>query len=69
MESRIITRQTTIEQLIEQSNDAIGFLAHKKIRCVRCGEPVWDTLEHAARQAGYPEEEIDRLISDLNRLG
>jgi len=69
LKSRRITRQTTIEKLIEQNNDAIGFLAHKKIRCVRCGESVWDTLEHAARQAGYPEEEIDQLIDDLNRLG
>lgn len=69
MESQIITRHTTIEQLIEIKKDAIGFLAHKRIRCVRCGEPVWDTLEHAAHQAGYPEEEIDLLINDLNRLG
>lgn len=68
MEPQVITRQTTLEQLINSKTDAVAFLAHKRIRCVRCGEPVWDTLEHAARQAGYPEEEIDILVNDLNRL-
>ncbi|PLY03410.1 MAG: DUF1858 domain-containing protein [Desulfuromonas sp.] len=69
MEDKQITRDMTIERLVELKPDAVGFLFHRKIRCIRCGEPVWDTIEEAARQKSYSEEEIDKLIDELNRLG
>ena len=68
MEPGAITRETTLEQLVEQKADAVGYLFHKGIRCIRCGEPVWDTVEAAARKKGLSEEEIDRLVDELNRL-
>ncbi len=68
MEGKNITRDMTIEQLVELKEDAVGYLFHKKIRCIRCGEPVWDTIGDAARKAGYSETEITRLIEDLNAL-
>jgi hypothetical protein len=64
----LVTRRTTLEELIRRKEDAVGYLAHKRIRCVRCGEPVWDTLEDAARRAGYGEDEIDGLVEELNRM-
>lgn len=63
-----ITRDMKIEQLVELKPDAVGYLFHKKIRCIRCGEPVWDTIEEAARLKDYTEAEIDELIDDLNQL-
>lgn len=63
-----ISRQTTIEQLVDQKEDAVGYLFHKRIRCIRCGEPVWDSIEDAARKVGYSEEEIDELVKELNAL-
>jgi uncharacterized protein with PIN domain len=63
-----ITRATKIEQLVELKEDAVSFLFHKNIRCIRCGEPVWDTIEEAARKKNYSEEEIDQLIEELNQL-
>ena len=63
-----ITRDMKIEQLVELKEDAVGYLFHKKIRCIRCGEPVWDTIEEAARKKDYTEIEIDELIDELNRL-
>lgn len=65
----MITRTTTLEELIRIKADAAAYLAHKKIRCVRCGEPVWDSIEDAARRAGYAEDEIDPLIEELKGLG
>jgi uncharacterized protein with PIN domain len=68
MADTIITRDMKIEQLVELKPDAVGYLFHKKIRCIRCGEPVWDTIEEAARQKDYSEAEIDELLDELNRL-
>ena len=68
MADTVITRDMKIEQLVELKPDAVGYLFHKKIRCIRCGEPVWDTIEEAARQKDYSEAEIDELLDDLNRL-
>lgn len=68
MAEPIITRDMTIEQLVELKEDAVGYLFHKKIRCIRCGEPVWDTIEAAARKKDYSEDEIDQLLDELNRL-
>lgn len=63
-----VTRQMKIEQLIEVKKDAVTFLFERDIRCIRCGEPVWDTIEEAARKKNYSEEQIDALIVELNGL-
>lgn len=68
MADTIITREMKIEQLVELKPDAVGYLFHKNIRCIRCGEPVWDTIEEAARKKNYTDAEIDQLLDELNRL-
>lgn len=68
MADTIITRDMKIEQLIESKEDAVSYLFKKDIRCIRCGEPVWDTIEEAARKKDYTEAEIDQLLEDLNLL-
>jgi tRNA A37 threonylcarbamoyltransferase TsaD len=68
MAETIITRDMKIEQLVELKEDAVGYLFDKNIRCIRCGEPVWDTIEDAARKKDYSEAEIDQLLDELNRL-
>lgn len=68
MADTLITRDMKIEQLVELKDDAISYLFRKNIRCIRCGEPVWDTIEEAARKKDYSEAEIDQLLDDLNQL-
>ena len=68
MTETTINRKMKIEQLVELKPDAVGYLFHKNIRCIRCGEPVWDSIEDAARKKNYSEEEIDQLVDELNRL-
>ena len=68
MGETLITRDMKIEQLVELKADAIAYLFNKNIRCIRCGEPVWDTIEEAARKKNYSDAEIDELLDDLNRL-
>mgnify|MGYP006300643231 FL=1 len=63
-----ITKEITIEELVEQKVDAVKYLADKGIKCIACGEPIWGTLEEAAREKGFSDEEIRGFVSDLNRL-
>jgi len=65
---QLITRQTTIEDLVEIKAEAISYLFRKGIRCIRCGEPVWGSLEEAAREKGFSDTEIDLFVEQLNQL-
>jgi methionine synthase II (cobalamin-independent) len=63
-----ITREVTIEDLVQTLPAAVGYLRDKGIRCVMCGEPVWGTLESAAREKGFGDDDIDTFVSELNAL-
>lgn len=63
-----IAKDITIEELIETMPDAIKYLSRVGIRCVICGEPVWGTLESAARDKGFSDDDIKRFVADLNEL-
>ncbi len=63
-----VTPQTTIEELVEAKPAAIDYLMEKGIRCIRCGEPIWGTLEEAAKQKGASDEDIAGFVRDLNAL-
>jgi len=38
------------------------------IRCLRCGEPIWGTLETASKEKGFSDEQINKFVEDLNKL-
>lgn len=63
-----ITRKMSIEDLVEFYPFAIHYLAQKGIRCVVCGEPVWLSLEEAARERGFSENEIDEVVNELRMM-
>lgn len=63
-----INRQTAIEDLIREIPETVTYLMNEGIRCIRCGEPIWGTLESAAREKGFSEEDIDRFVKEINEL-
>jgi methionine synthase II (cobalamin-independent) len=63
-----ITRDTTIEELVNLLPAAVRYLMEKGIRCIACGEPIWGTVESAAREKGFDDEGIDRIVAELNEL-
>jgi len=65
----IYKKDITIEELLASCPGSQVFLANKGIRCIRCGEPIWGTLEEAAKEKGFSDIEIDRLTEELNKLG
>lgn len=68
MKTTEIAKETLIEELVDNYSFSVRFLMEKGIRCVMCGEPIWGTLEEAAKEKGFSDGEIDDVINELNRL-
>lgn len=64
----MVTKEIEIEDLVKQIPNAVVYLMEKGIRCLRCGEPIWGTLENAAKEKGFSDSEISKFVSDLNNL-
>lgn len=63
-----IQKDILIEDLIDRVPRAIPLLMRKRIRCLMCGEPIWGTLEEAAREKGYDDIGIAAIVEELNAL-
>ncbi len=61
-----ITKNITIEDLIQEYPFAVNFLMEKHIRCIRCGEPIWGTLEEAAKEKGFSDDQITEIVNEMN---
>ncbi len=64
----MIEKDILIEDLVHKLPKAVTYLMEKNIKCLACGEPIWGTLEEAARKKGFTDEEIDVFVKDLNEL-
>lgn len=62
----MITKDTTIEELVENVPGAVKYLMEQGIRCIICGEPIWGTLEEAAKEKKFDIEQIMKFVEDLN---
>ena len=63
-----ITKDIEIEDLVREIPKAVSYLMENGIRCLRCGEPIWGTLEEAALEKGFNQEQIEHFVFELNRL-
>jgi len=63
-----ITKETYIEELVEEYSGTVSYLMNKGIRCLVCGEPSWGTIESAAKEKGFSDEEIVGFVNEMNRL-
>ena len=64
----MFTKDITIEDLIEEYPKSVSFLSEKGIRCIKCGEPIWGTLEEACLEKGFTLEAIEKTVNELNEL-
>jgi len=60
-----ITKQIEIEDLVRSYPASIKFLAVKGIKCIACGEPIWGTLEEAAKEKGFSDSALDQIVFEL----
>jgi len=64
----MIDKNITIEDLIEDYPKSVKYLADQGIRCIKCGEPIWGTLEEACVEKNFTQEAITQVVIDLNEL-
>ncbi len=63
-----ITKEISIEELVENVPESVKYLMEKGIKCIACGEPIWGTLEDAAKEKNLSDENIITIINDLQSL-
>jgi len=63
-----IDKDIEIEDLIKILPESVTYLMDKGIRCLRCGEPLWGSLESAALEKGFNDEQIEEFVNELNKM-
>ncbi len=63
-----IDKNITIDELVNLHPESVNYLMKQGIRCIRCGEPIWGTLESASLEKGFDENDIQRFVIELNLL-
>lgn len=63
-----ITRETSIEELVSQFPPSVRYLMERGIKCIACGEPIWGSLESAAKEKGFSDQEIDAFVLELSAM-
>lgn len=63
-----ITKEIEIEDLVKILPKSVSYLRDKGIRCLRCGEAIWGTLEEAAKEKGFDDEKISKFVQELNEM-
>ena len=68
MKKQKINKDIEIEDLVKIIPNSVVYLMEKGIRCLRCGEPIWGSLESAAKEKGFNDLEISKFVDELNKL-
>lgn len=61
-----IEKTIPIEELIAKHPFSVHVLMKNGIKCIVCGEPIWGTLEDAAKEKGWSDEQVNRMVVELN---
>jgi len=66
-----ISLDTPIEELVKSFPEAVRFLSSRGVRCIRCGEPLWCTLEELLDEDGIenPHDLIQELKEYIRKRG
>lgn len=64
-----LTKDIEIEDLVSHYPFSVKYLSEKGIRCIACGEPIWGTLEEAALEKGFDQDQIAVFVKELLELG
>lgn len=68
MKKQKINKDIEIEDLVKVIPNSVVYLMEQGIRCLRCGEPIWGSLESAAKEKGFNDKEISKFVDELNNL-
>jgi len=60
-----ITKDILIEDLVNNYPFSVKYLMENGIRCIMCGEPIWGTLEEAAKEKDFDDAAVSKFVQDL----
>ena len=63
-----ITKDILIEELVDNYAFSVRYLMEKGIRCIMCGEPIWGTLEEAAKEKDFDDATIQQFVDEMKKL-
>jgi len=63
-----ISKDIYIEDLVHHYPFSVRYLSQKGVKCIACGEPVWGTLEEAAKEKNFSDEQIENLVEEMTKL-
>ncbi|MBN2142935.1 DUF1858 domain-containing protein [Candidatus Woesearchaeota archaeon] len=64
--TRKITRETVIGEAARSSDDAPEIMFGYGLHCLGCGMTAFETIEQGCGAHGMSDEEIDKMVEDLN---
>jgi methionine synthase II (cobalamin-independent) len=64
----MITKDISIEDLVDNVPGSVKYMINQGIKCIACGEPIWGTLEEAAKEKGFGDADIEKFVAELNEL-
>ncbi len=64
----MITKDITIEELVDKIPKSVQLLSKRGIICILCGEPVWGTLDELAKSKQFTNEQINEIVLEINKL-
>lgn len=57
-----------IEYIIRILPESVNYLLKKGVCGINCGDPVLGTLQSAAKEKGFTNQEIELIVKELNEL-
>ncbi len=68
MKKAEISKDILIEDLVNDYAFSVKYLMEQGIRCIMCGEPIWGTLEEAAKEKEFTDNEIKEVVEEMKKL-
>lgn len=65
---KFITKDMTISEVIEKYPSTIETLLMTGVHCIGCHVSYFETLEQGMKGHGMSDEEIDKVIKDMNKV-
>jgi len=63
-----ISKKVKLSELIEKHPQTIEILINRGLHCFGCALAAFETLEDGARAHGMNDQEIERLIEEINQV-
>jgi hybrid cluster-associated redox disulfide protein len=63
-----ITKKTNINEIVEESPEAVGTLFEAGMMCVGCPMSEGESLEQGCKAHGMNDKEVKELVDKLNKV-